>query len=361
MPAGTASTSAMARRPSPSRAARSVSGPIATGAAPGPCAISTKELFSRSNRVPFATRPSASSVSIHPGLAEMKISAGAPCWIWRASADDPASETTRSWPVAASKLVSIPVIALLMLAAANTVISPASDTAGIKTVTPSARIAAALTRTERNIRASPLMDISCGTYRNSPGPEQALSSFRTIPQHGLDCADPRGPCLGHDLLKLAVVRQNLAPGIGQPRASAPGPAPGRIDQRIAKGRVHLFYQHPRPLVAHGHRPSSGGDRACVTDTLQQVGLAGAQHRILAKDDADAQEGRVALRDRGRACHGAEYAKAAIGCARHIATGSRYRVLCSGYLSTAITDRRKPLLSALPPDTTRRRGGARPPP
>jgi hypothetical protein len=94
--------------------------------------------------------PSASTTSIQSVLAEMKISAGAPCWIWRASAEDPASETTTSWPVAASNPVSISASALLRLAAAKTVIVSAVARFGTVTAPDAAAISADDATDKRN-------------------------------------------------------------------------------------------------------------------------------------------------------------------------------------------------------------------
>ncbi len=121
MPAGTASTSAIASFSSPSSPARSKPGPICTGLASVPCATRTIELVTRSKRLPSLISPSFSSVSIHSTLAEMNKSAGAPCSIWRASAEEPASETTAWWPVAFWYSAEITSIASFRLAAANTV------------------------------------------------------------------------------------------------------------------------------------------------------------------------------------------------------------------------------------------------
>ena len=56
---------------------------------------------------------------IHPvGIGRDEDIGGAPSWIWRASADDPASDTIRSCPVAASNPSSISAMALVRLAAA---------------------------------------------------------------------------------------------------------------------------------------------------------------------------------------------------------------------------------------------------
>src|SRR6056297_763415 len=175
------------------------------------------ELVSRSKRVPASTRPSASSTSIQPGLAEMKMSAGAPCWIWRASAEDPASETVTSCPVPASNRCSTSAIALAMLAAAKTVIASAAATAGASAVTAKAKAATPVERRRSGVSMAEAPDCVMvrEIYRKRPEPDQALALFGAVPQHRTDRADPRRACLGHDLLQLAVMRQNGLAGLGQ--------------------------------------------------------------------------------------------------------------------------------------------------
>ncbi len=144
MPAGTDPVIAMASLPSPRLPASVLSS--ATGAAPE-APTSTSAFATRSKRVAASTRPSPASWSIQDWLAEMKTSAGAPAWICRASAEEPASDTVRSWPESSWKAGASRSIASLRLAAA-------------KTVTLSAAAGVARHRAARAMRKGAVMEVS---------------------------------------------------------------------------------------------------------------------------------------------------------------------------------------------------------
>src|SRR5712692_1309606 len=62
---------------------------------------------------------------------------------------------------------------------------------------------------------------------------------------------------------------------------------GCLHQRLLEASVHGLDQQPGTLIAHAQPAACGRDRAGFADAFQNVGLAGADGDVLAKNNTQA--------------------------------------------------------------------------
>ncbi len=90
-------------------------------------------------------------------------------------------------------------------------------------------------------------------------------------------------------LHLSVAFEDTVAKPGQLcTAAAAGAALFGFDQGAGEGGIELLDQRPAAFVAHGEACCRSGQRRCLVDGLQEVGLAGAERDAGAEHDAEAQ-------------------------------------------------------------------------